>query len=332
MKNNHNIAILSARFLAEEMSECEKAAFLNQLKNNRTMQDEFEKMKKTWNNMDTIPSGKFNHTGKAWEELKNRLYSDSLLSEPASPPHTPGWYILRIAAGIAILSIIWVGISRIFSDRTTIQYETISYNASGSVSGYVLADGSHVFLNEGSEIKIPDNFTQNRTLELSGEAYFDVTHDPSRPFSIYADNTVITVLGTTFNVKENKSDGMVEVLVESGRVRVHDKQDESGITLLPGQFGKSDGKKTVLDVQEDVNYLSWKTRTFRFVNSGLDKVFSTLELSYHVKVDTGSLNLADMKLTSTYKDQSFESIIQTICTAFNLSYIRTDSGYRINPR
>ena len=90
MKNNHNIAILSARFLAEEMSECEKAAFLNQLKNNRTMQDEFEKMKETWNNMDTVPSGKFNHTGKAWEELKNRLYSRQSAQRTSQPSPYPG--------------------------------------------------------------------------------------------------------------------------------------------------------------------------------------------------------------------------------------------------
>ncbi|HYW94808.1 MAG TPA: FecR domain-containing protein, partial [Bacteroidales bacterium] len=198
--------------------------------------------------------------------------------------------------------------------------------------GYDLPDGSHVYLNMGAEIMLPSGFTQNRTLILKGEGFFDVSHDPSRPFSVKAGNTIITVLGTSFNVKENKSDNMVEVFVESGKVKVRGKDGSSGITLLPGQFGISDGKEPLVSRRDNTNYLSWKTREFRFVNASLDQIIKTLEQAYHVNVDTGNVKVSALKLTSTYYNQSFDSVLETICTAFNLSYTTTDKGYKLTGR
>ncbi len=332
MKKTRHIAASSARFLAGEMSDSEKQLFLNQLKDDSTMQKEFNDMKETWNRFHTSPLEKYSRSAEAWNELKDRLSSDGLLEERPSPVRTPGWYGLRIAAVIAVLTIVGIGISRLMTSHNPVHDHVIAYTPSYATSGYTLPDGSRVFMNEGSGIVYPENFSRNRTVKLEGEAFFDISHDPSRPFSINADQTVITVLGTTFNVKENRKDGTVEVLVESGSVRVHGKQEVEGVTLTTGQLGKSDGKKTIVTTQQDVNYLSWKTREFRFVNTGLDQIIRTLENAYHENIDTGSVNLTGLKLTSTYKDQTFESVLRTICTAFDLSYVKTENGYRLTGR
>lgn len=332
MKKHFDIAGTSARFLAGEMSEKEKNRFLKHLKQDKTMEEEFEKMRETWNSIGTDPTGKYNNTGSAWETLKNRLDRDGLLDEPAQSPRTTGYYLLRTAAAIALLVVVSIAAYLLFSGRSTLKYQTIAYDDAHASTGYDLPDGSHVYLNMGAEVKLPSDFSENRTLILKGEGFFDVSHDPSRPFSVNAGNTIITVLGTSFNVKENKTDKMVEIFVESGKVKVRGKHSTTGITLLPGQFGISDGENPIISLQDNSNYLSWKTREFRFVNTSLDQILETLGQAYHVKVDTGNVNVSALKLTSTYYNQSFDSVFKTICTAFNLTYTRTEKGYRLTGR
>ncbi len=330
MKSTLKIANSSARYLAGEMSDSEAKQFLFELKHDRNMQEEYQKMRKTWQKFDTLPAGKFDHSNRAWNNLKERLSRDGLLDEANNKRQTSKRYLLRIAASILIIAALGITATMIFSTRKTDTSLTIAYDESSADYGYMLPDGSHVFLNEGAVIKLAATFPEKREIILSGEAFFDIRHDPSRPFSIHADKTVITVLGTTFNVKENIEDDMVEVLVQTGKVKVQGTRDSKGITLISGQFGRSDGNRTELSTLNDFNYLSWKTKEFRFVNTSLRQILSTLEQSYHVTVDTGDVNLEDLKLTSTYKEQSFESILQTICTAFNISYVSTGNGYKLS--
>ncbi len=329
MKKNMDIAGTSARFLADEMNEKEKKLFLEQLKNDSFMQEEFLQMKETWDRFDSGPSDKYSRTGPAWNQMKERLSHDGLLNSENPHGHTASWYLLRVTAAAIVLALAGFGISRLLSGRSEIHYHTIAWDANHSVSGYLLPDGSRVFLNEGSEISLPDRFTNERTLKLEGEAYFNVTHDPAHPFTINAAKTVITVVGTSFNVKEYENDGTVEILVETGRVKVSGKPGSDGITLSGGQFGRSDGNSATLEELHDVNYLSWKTKEFRFVNEDLPHILNTLETAYHVRVDTGKVGVSGLKLTSTYKDQSFEAILRTICTAFNFSYEKTENVYTL---
>ncbi|HYW94817.1 MAG TPA: hypothetical protein VE870_04465, partial [Bacteroidales bacterium] len=98
MKKHINIAGRSARFLAGEMSGKEKNWFLKQLKQDKIMEEEFEKMRETWNSIDAEPAGKYNDTETAWGTLKNRLDREGLLDEPTHSPRTTGYYLLRTAA------------------------------------------------------------------------------------------------------------------------------------------------------------------------------------------------------------------------------------------
>jgi len=118
----------------------------------------------------------------------------------------------------------------------------------------------------------------------------------------------------------------VEVFVETGKVRVELAERDQNITLGPGQLAKANInlETTTLD---DENYLSWKTKEFKFVDEPVDNILHILERSYHVEVKTGDMAVSNLRLTTTYNNQSFDAILTTICTALDMNYEKKGKVY-----
>jgi ferric-dicitrate binding protein FerR (iron transport regulator) len=100
----------------------------------------------------------------------------------------------------------------------------------------VLPDGSKVFLNAGSKLSYNKKFGElNRTVTLSGEAYFDVAKNPDKPFFIHTRNMVIRVVGTAFNVKCYPGDAQTETSLVHGRIEVQLNDRAEKIVLKPNE-------------------------------------------------------------------------------------------------
>jgi transmembrane sensor len=162
-----------------------------------------------------------------------------------------------------------------------------------------LPDGSRVYLNQGSEITYPGGFDHERTVRLLGEAFFEIMSDPVNPFTVRSGNVVVSVLGTSFNVKQAGQAGEVEVYVESGKVRVGKESTGEFITLVPGEIG----------------------------HIGPGEVLRKLEESYHVEIHAEGLDLDELRITSTYREQSIDAILETIGTAFGLNVSKKEDLY-----
>jgi transmembrane sensor len=103
----------------------------------------------------------------------------------------------------------------------------------GAKSRLLLPDGSIVFLNSGSRISYPANFTDSiREVVLEGEAYFDVAKDPGRPFLVRTSDINIKVLGTAFNVKCYPEDHKTEATLIRGLVQISRNSDNGQVLLL----------------------------------------------------------------------------------------------------
>lgn len=143
-----------------------------------------------------------------------------------------------------------------------------------------LPDGSTVWLAKNSQLTYPDPFpADERPLELTGEAYFEVNKDAERPFTVRAGKLETRVLGTAFNLRAMPEESEVAVALVEGRVavRVGTEQD-SAIVLTPGEelsFRKADGRLEKTDFFEDVPF-AWKDGIIYFHRAKVREVAKIL--------------------------------------------------------
>jgi len=317
-----------ARFLTGEMSMQEEISFRKEIESDPSQQFELKNMEKTWKYFDKTASESKSDSGKAWNLLKKRLEDDGLLENPGSAPG-----IRKIARPLkvaaSILLILAIGIPALYYGviRNGNSESIMNQFSDKGVNTVDLPDGSRVYLNEGARIEYPAEFGHERSVKMNGEAFFEVMSDPVNPFTVRSGNVVISVLGTSFNVKTTKNLPDVEVFVESGKVRMALEDSQQSIILEPGELGYIKESELNRQEQTDPNYISWKTKDFKFVDTSLMEVIRELEESYHVKINTGSLDLENMKITTTYREQSIEAILETIGAAFGLTVSHRDGGY-----
>lgn len=147
-------------------------------------------------------------------------------------------------------------------------------------------DGTVVRLNSSSELTYnPDPDARERRIELKGEAYFDVSPDPQRPFIVTAEDVTVKVYGTRFNVN-TRSSKYIDTVVEDGSVSVT-ADGEPEKMLRPGDMGQFDRSTGKIEIhQVDVNhYLSWQSGTYVFENRTIEDILSELSIWYNVDVE-----------------------------------------------
>lgn len=319
-----------ARYLAGEMSMTEEIAFMEKVQSNPKQHRELKNMEKSWKYFDENPSRKKWDSATAWDQLHNRLHTDGFLEETGAEPESRKLLpLLRIAA--SILLVLAIGIPALYYGviKNSEGEALRTHYAEKGVSTIDLPDGSRVFLNEGAEITYPSVFKQERAVKLKGEAFFEVMSDPVNPFTVRSSKVMISVLGTSFNVKPKAQSSGIEVYVKTGKVRMAMEESDRFITLQSEELGQSLDQELNRSAQLDPNYLSWKTKEFKFVDAELKEVLLELEESYHVRIRAEGLDLNDMKITTSYKEQSIDAILETIGAAFGMNVSNLEDGYNL---
>jgi len=159
-------------------------------------------------------------------------------------------------------------------------YNTLTVPAGGQYK-LVLPDGSRVWLNAASSLKYTIAFAGNkRTVELSGEGYFEITKDPAHPFEVRAGGSLVQVLGTHFNINAYANEPQVRVVLAEGSVKLNNTT-----ILKPGEEGSVDGSGSVKTTQADVeSTLAWTKGQFIFKQAPLDAVMRQVERWYNCEV------------------------------------------------
>jgi len=163
-------------------------------------------------------------------------------------------------------------------------YNTLT-TARGKQFRMTLPDGTMVWLNSFSSLHYPTRFTgATRSVEVSGEAYFEVAADASRPFVVQAGRQKVTVLGTHFNINSYEDEPAVRTTLLEGAVRVGNAAGQ--VTLSPGQqasVGQRDTRISVAKVNAE-EVVAWKNGYFHFDNADIQTVMRQLARWYDVEV------------------------------------------------
>lgn len=226
---------------------------------------------------------------------------------------------IRIAA--AVFLIITVGIS-VWKLNTKVASENQVTVVTGSTQQkrITLSDGSVVLLGPSAKLCYPKAFASNsRHIALKeGEAFFDITHQEKRPFTVHTASGVdIRVLGTSFKVKSYQASKHIEVAVITGKVAVSNKKVNLG-TLIKDEFLIYDKTAGRADIgkNKSVAYIE-----LAFDGASLEQVINKLQYVYSIKILLNDITLGKLKTTASFSSkQSPEEILDIICSLHHLKF------------
>ncbi len=235
------------------------------------------------------------------------------------------WF--KIAA-ILVLAL-GLGATVFFLTQPTVNQEVaytehiLKENPMGVRSHYILSDGTEIYLNAGSSIEFPKKFVgEERVVKLRGEAYFEVYHDPTKPFKVVANDLTVTVLGTKFNFDANAGSNSVALL--EGKVRYAEKLSSSDTILAPGQMAKFDPQASSFRFsafdEEDV--IGWKDGKLVFRDASFEEVLTDLRKWYgvNIKIENESPNV-NWSYTGSFSNESLETVLLNMSTVKGFDYV-----------
>ena len=164
-------------------------------------------------------------------------------------------------------------------------YNTLSNPRGSKVIEMQLSDGSHVWLNAGSSITYPVAFVGNeRKVEITGEAYFEVTHNSIMPFKVGKGDLSILVLGTHFNVNAYDDEENIKITLLEGSVRVSNDADSR--TIKPGEqvMAVSHSPLAIHYSPDLEEIMAWKEGSFHFEDGDLNSILKEFARWYDVEI------------------------------------------------
>jgi transmembrane sensor len=187
-----------------------------------------------------------------------------------------------------------------------------------------LPDGSSVIVYAGSTLRYfssIENITR-REVYLEGQAYFDIRHDPAKPFIVHTGDLNVTVLGTAFNVKAVPSDPEIAVTVTRGKVQVSNNKETLGIVTRSEQliFNKAQEKSNSVRVNTD-QYLNWKRQDLYLDDITVAEAAGILEDWFDVRIFFKDSSILSNRFTTLFtKGERLDQLLNSICEFNNAKF------------
>lgn len=185
-----------------------------------------------------------------------------------------------------------------------------------------LPDGSHVLLGPASTLQYSaGDFTTTRELWLDGEAFFEVAHDPARPFRVVSGRGTTEDVGTAFAVSDH-AETAFRVVVEEGtvRLRVPATAGEDSVLLSQADVGQvgPEGRLVTRHGVDVASYLAWREGRLVFRNTPLQEVLYRLSIWYDRDIVLGDPALAGRPFTATFEHETPEQVLRVLSVALGV--------------
>ncbi len=278
----------------------------------------FEEYQKTWQAVEDQKLEESINIDNEWTMMESLLPAEEDNKVVSISPVMQG---IRWATRIAAILLIAV-VPLYFLYQYFGTTDMLAVASTNEVIETTLPDGTIVNLNRNSSLEYPEEFSGDlREVKFTGEAFFNVAHDNTRPFIIATNGLRVKVLGTTFNVNTRKPNGETEVVLVDGSVKVYYKDKEKeAVKLVPGEKAlvHKTEKSITIHRNEDPNFMAWKTNLMIFIDKPLDEVIGILNQVYGANLTLASEDLSNCRLTATFENQSLPSVLQVITSTLAL--------------
>lgn len=260
-----------------------------------------------------------------YDELFERLWSKRKM-EIGGRQHKDRWMVHTGQwAAILILGLL-LGYYVHSVQHTSVPVYYTSLAPKGSVSEMYLPDGTHIFLNSGSELKYSVDGTKGRReVFLNGEAWFEVAKMKKKPFLVHTPLYDVKVTGTTFNIKAYKDENEVATTLEQGSVEVISSpnlQLGKEIVMAPGEqlvYNKSCNTVRIQQVNTKW-YTSWKDNKLVFINMSVKDLRVLLERKYGVDIEIEDQGILKYHYDGTLKDETILEVLDIIKHTLPIEY------------
>lgn len=329
---------LMGKFLAGETDPAETARVRQWLASRPSpsapSHDDFEKFERIWEaaGEQSATSGASTvDTNAAWKKVQQKIKTVDrkpvAKSEPIVKPlpvqrsdrriggYQPLW---RVAAFLAIVAGMgWLTFRLQFMGKDHPARNMVTLTTNEQKISKILPDGTRILLNRHSTLRYPATFAdERRDVTLTGEAFFDVTPDATRPFRIQVRKNVVQVLGTSFSVRAY--DANVSVAVQTGKVRF--SSGKKAILLIKNQQATFEAsadtmRRTLLLSQ---NAFAYKTGQLVFDKEPLRDVVQAINQVYNADVRLANAQLGNCRLTTRFDKSSLETVLAVTAETLGL--------------
>lgn len=352
--------ILLAKMLSGEVDAQERDEFMQLIESDMDMQQTYDQMKEFW-------------SATSLQQAQDQIIKDSYLAHVArlkdlDPAFTyeeveevnslkPLYTYKRFAfIGTALIGVFFIvfllfnmGNDKIAPGKAT---NEITINP-GSRSKINLPDGSQVWINSGSRFTYAGDFKgDTREVYLSGEAYFDVAHDKSRPFIVHTSGIDIKVLGTAFNVKAFDVDPTIEATLIRGMIQVVKKNEPNGSTIIlkphekliynkitesyvssmhesrKSRVASAPLKPTVTIIPLEANIpdtaiaeTAWLYNKLTFEEEKLQDLAKRMERWYNIKITITENNLKNYRISGSFVDETADQALKELQLLIPFNYV-----------
>jgi ferric-dicitrate binding protein FerR (iron transport regulator) len=321
MQNEYNhIDLLIANCLSGEASQSEKDELNRWIGESPANKRIFEESQRIWAKSQTYFSS--TEISSDREKIKDQIIQQ--LSKPTKTVSLSTW-IYRVAAILALPVMLGIG-WYLGSTETNSETQMCEVTApKGQISKCVLADGTEVWLNAGTTIKYDPSLKGDfREVMLDGEAYFKVSKNKHKPFTVTTEHAQIKVLGTTFNLKAFSGENKVETTLEEGSVVFSlNGSATKPVELKPGeQLVYSVSEKTItLGKVETYLHTAWKDGKFVFKDADLQTIIQELEKLYDVRIHLENDSLLKLRFRGMFEyEENIFSALEALERTTNMKY------------
>lgn len=266
------------------------------------------------------PRGRFS-AAESYKMLQKKLF-----------PNRSRILSLRITAAAAAIALLCVMSWSVYQYMKPIAMCTISTLANRQEVR--LPDGTQITLNHYSTLTYPEKFsTGTRKVELSGEAYFEVSKDKEHPFIVETSSINVEVLGTHFNVEAYADDPEVSTTLLEGSVAVSNKSNSNQVILKPNERAIYNKEKNSLIrkvVENTTEEVAWREGKFIFNHLPLQEVAQQLSNSFGIRIDIPDKALQEYRLTARFTNgESLTDILDLLQAAAHFKYTYSQNRKQI---
>ncbi len=278
-------------------------------------------LKEQWNNL----SDSVSPDDKSLNHIYRQIEYHILLEEKKESKKLNLWQMYRQVAAILLIPVLVFSAWYFFREKTATDTELAWVEIQAPNSSRIqfsLPDGSSGWLNSGSSLSYNPQFTKERQVQLSGEAYFKVK--PSEAlFNVKTADFDVNVLGTTFNVTAYKNDSFTQVVLVDGKVNVTGNNQIFDKTLSPGEsllVYPAKNKFNVSNVETE-SLTAWKDGLLLLDNEPLELAVRRMERWYNVEIIVEDDLLKGYRFKATFEDEPLEEVLKLLSVSTPMDYI-----------